>query len=140
MILVYTTGFFLLFFCLFGGTYFLWLCFWKLSNTQITDSLLSSEKRRAEAARIREKYPDRIPVRTSSDFSSATICYWCYLWWIMYLWLKQSCSFICFVEWRPVPFSTTSFFFGLIYVFIVLCHLNYVFYLLPLYVMFWHHI
>ncbi|KAG2408359.1 Autophagy-related protein [Vigna angularis] len=26
------------------------------------------EKRRAEAARIREKYPDRIPVRTSSDF------------------------------------------------------------------------
>lgn len=26
-------------------------------------SLFSSEKRRAEAARIREKYPDRIPVR-----------------------------------------------------------------------------
>jgi hypothetical protein len=25
--------------------------------------LFSSEKRRAEAARIREKYPDRIPVR-----------------------------------------------------------------------------
>ena len=107
MILVYTTGFFLLFFCLFGGTYFLWLCFWKLSNTQITDSLLSSEKRRAEAARIREKYPDRIPVRTSSDFSSATICYWCYLWWIMYLWLKQSCSFICFAGWGPVLFSMT---------------------------------
>ena len=29
---------------------------------------MSAEKRRAEAARIREKYPDRIPVRTCNCF------------------------------------------------------------------------
>ncbi|RYR78108.1 hypothetical protein Ahy_A01g002846 isoform A [Arachis hypogaea] len=31
------------------------------------------EKRRAEAARIREKYPDRIPVRIRSDFFFAAL-------------------------------------------------------------------
>jgi hypothetical protein len=31
-------------------------------------SLSSAEKRRAEAARIREKYPDRIPVRINIYF------------------------------------------------------------------------
>jgi len=34
---------------------------------------LYAEKRRAEAARIREKYPDRIPVRTCNFFSFAIV-------------------------------------------------------------------
>lgn len=43
--------------------------------------LLSSEKRRAEAARIREKYPDRIPVSNNCYFLSLII-YWQF-WFVM---------------------------------------------------------
>ena len=45
---------------------YLELLFCELNIIQII--IMSAEKRRAEAARIREKYPDRIPVRTCNCF------------------------------------------------------------------------
>lgn len=41
---------------------------------------IAAEKRQAEAQRIREKYPDRIPVRAAADSGSATALHVAWLW------------------------------------------------------------
>jgi hypothetical protein len=57
---------------------------------------LCTEKRRAEAARIREKYPDRIPVRIRSDFSFAIINYGCHLC-ESHIFLAEAMLFFCII-------------------------------------------
>jgi hypothetical protein len=56
--------------------------------------VLCTEKRRAEAARIREKYPDRIPVRIRSDFSFSILLIIDAIY-VNHIYLqKQCCSFV----------------------------------------------
>lgn len=74
----------------------------KLNDVQINGLFLCPEKRRAEAVRIREKYPDRIPVRTMYLFLMSSV-------WIIYFLQKQCCYFV--VE-EPILFNLGVFSLG----------------------------